>query len=224
MDKRFWLILGAIVAVMIGLFALTGDSPETGNTDFSGNPREIQEFDHIEGEVDNKVVLIEYGDFQCPACAAIFPLVEQAKQEFSQDLTFVFRHFPLTSIHPNAMAAHRAAEAAGNQGQFFAMHDLLYARQQQWSQVTNAPDTFRGYAQELELNMEQYDADVASQEVFDAISRGQDSGQQLGFTGTPSFLLNGEEIDTPRSYEELQQLIQDAIDSNENSAESEAES
>lgn len=212
MDKRFWLILGGIVVLMIGLFTLSGGKPDTGNSDFSGNARQVQSTDHIEGNADNPVVLMEYGDFQCPGCGALFPVLEQIKQEFGQQLTFVFRHFPLTNIHPNAMAAHRAAEAAGQQDMFWQMHDLLFSRQQQWSTVSDAPSVFESYAQELELNMDQYAQDVASQAVFDAISRDQDSGNQLDISSTPSLLLNGERITTPGSAEELRQLIQAAVD------------
>lgn len=218
MDKRFWLILSGVVILMVGLFVLSGGKSDSGRATFEGNPREVQETDHIEGDPQSSVVLIEYGDFQCPGCGALFPALEQVKQEFGDQFAFVYRHFPLTNIHPNAMAAHRAAEAAGKQGQFFAMHDMLFARQQQWTNVTDAPSVFEGYAQELNLDMEQYAQDVASQEVFDAISRDQDSGNQLGVNSTPTLLLNGEQIATPRTAEELRQLIQDALNDADGSA------
>lgn len=225
MDKKFWLILAGVVVLMIGLFALSGGKSDNGNSDFQGNAREIQPTDRVVGDPDSGVVLIEYADFQCPGCASVFPALQQVKQEFEGEFAFVFRHFPLTNIHPNAMAAHRAAEAAGKQGQFFEMHDILYARQQQWSTVSDAPSLFESYAEELQLNMDQYRTDVASQEVFDAISRDQDSGNQLGVNSTPTFLLNGEQISTPRTADELRQVLQDAInDAGQQESETENES
>lgn len=223
MDKKFWLILGVIVAVMIGLFALSGGKSDTSNTRFEGNAREIQSTDKILGSADSPVVLIEYGDFQCPGCGALFPALQQVKQEFSQDLAFIFRHFPLSNIHPNAMAAHRAAEAAAKQGKFWEMHDMLFTRQQQWSTVSNAPATFAAYAEELGLNMDQYSSDVASQEVFDIISRDLDSGKQVDVTGTPTLLINGERVATPSSIEELRQLVQEAINESQPAAEPSAD-
>ncbi|HEX9679423.1 MAG TPA: thioredoxin domain-containing protein [Candidatus Saccharimonadales bacterium] len=212
MDKRFIAILIAVVAVMIGVFALSGGKSGTSNATFEGDPTQVQADDWAQGPADAKVTLIEYGDFQCPGCAALFPALEQVKQELGNEFRFIFRHFPLTSIHPNAMAAHRAAEAAGLQGKFWEMHNQLYQTQQVWSGVSNAPELFEGYAQELGLDMDKYRTDIASQTVFDQISKFQDSGNQLGLTSTPSLLLNGEVIPNPATIDDLRQLIQSAID------------
>lgn len=215
MGKKFWLILILVVAVLIGIFVLAGGKKTTGDTKFTGNPREVQTDDWTEGPRESSVVLIEYGDFQCPGCGALFPALEQIKSEIGDKFLFVFRHFPLTSIHPNAMAAHRAAEAAGTQGKFFEMHDLLYARQTEWSGASNAASIFETYAQQLSLNIDQFKTDVASQAVFDKISRYQDSGNQLGLTSTPSLLLNGQKIDNPATMDELKQVLEEAIDAQE---------
>lgn len=211
MDKKFWVILTLVVAAIIGVFVLAGGKKTSGDSKFTGDPRQVQADDWTEGPVDAKVTLIEYGDFQCPGCGALFPALEQIKSELGDKFLFVFRHFPLTSIHPNAMAAHRAAEAAGKQGKFFAMHDLLYARQVQWSNAGNAASIFETFAQELGLNPEQFKTDVASQAVFDKIARYQDSGNQLGLTSTPSLILNGQKIDNPATMDELKQVLEDAI-------------
>ena len=218
MDKKFWLILTVVVAVIIGVFVLAGGKKTSGDSKFTGDPRQVQTDDWTEGPTGAKVTLIEYGDFQCPGCGALFPALEQIKAEMGDKFLFVFRHFPLTSIHPNAMAAHRAAEAAGQQGKFFAMHDLLYARQVQWSNASSAASIFETYASELALNAEQFKTDVASQEVFDKIARYQDSGNQLGLTSTPTLLLNGQKIDNPASVDELQQVLNDAISAAEGEA------
>jgi protein-disulfide isomerase len=217
MDKKFGLILGVVVVGLIAIAALTGGGSSGGKVTFEGNPREIQPSDYTQpsyASVDeipaDEVVIIEYADFQCPGCAALWPVMDALKQDPDVAFTYVFRHFPLVNIHPNSMAAHRAAEAAGRQGNFFGMHDLLFQRQQQWSSATNAVAIFESYAEELGLNVEQFKTDAASQDVFDSISSDQDSGNQLNLTGTPTLLLNGEQIATPRTLDELKQQLLDA--------------
>src|SRR3990167_6376253 len=111
MSKWFWVILVLAAAGMIGIFTLANntDQPAPANIE---NPEQITTDDHVKGPPDAKVNLIEYGDFQCPACKTAFPLVQQLLQDYPNELQLVFRHFPLTSIPPNAFAAARAAEAA----------------------------------------------------------------------------------------------------------------
>jgi protein-disulfide isomerase len=110
------------------------------------------------------------------------------------------------------MASHRAAEAAGLQGKFFEMHDLLFGRSLEWSSASNAGAIFESYALELSLDIEKFKSDVASETVFKAISFDQDSGNQLNISATPTLLLNGQEIPTPASVDELRQTIQATID------------
>jgi protein-disulfide isomerase len=212
MDKKFSLILIGIIIMMVGLFAVAGDKQSSNSSDFEGNPRTILDGDYIRGSTDAKVTIIEYADFQCPGCAALFPAIQQVEAEFGDDIAVVFRHFPLVSIHPNSMASHRAAEAAGLQGKFFEMHDLLFGRSLEWSSASNAGAIFESYALELSLDIEKFKSDVASETVFKAISFDQDSGNQLNISATPTLLLNGQEIPTPASVDELRQTIQATID------------
>lgn len=198
--------------MMVGLFAVAGDKQSSNSSDFEGNPRTILDGDYIRGSTDAKVTIIEYADFQCPGCAALFPAIQQVEAEFGDDIAVVFRHFPLVSIHPNSMASHRAAEAAGLQGKFFEMHDLLFGRSLEWSSASNAGAIFESYALELSLDIEKFKSDVASETVFKAISFDQDSGNQLNISATPTLLLNGQEIPTPASVDELRQTIQATID------------
>ncbi len=228
-DKTFMAVIGVIIVAVIGAFFIFGGEDSGNGGAFIGEPLEIatgvaegdeavQRADHVVGPVDAKVVLIEYADFECPACAGFWPQLKQIEAAFPDDLAVVYRHNPLSSLHPNAFAAHRAAVAAANQGMFWEMHDLLYQRQNEWAAATSgltvsqAADRFEQYAQELSLNMEQFTADVESSETFDFIDSHLDSGNQLGVTGTPTLFLNGEEI-TERSAEELIGLIQDILDS-----------
>lgn len=218
MDKRFAAVISVVILGLFGLLLLSGGKQEGSNVTFEGDPTVITSEDKVKGNPEAKVELIEYGDFSCPACGAIHPIVEQAIQSYQDDIVFTFRHFPLERLHPNAVAAHRAAEAAANQGKFWEMYDLLYQRQQVWTRqgsgvsVEGAIETFKQFATELNLDMEQYQADTQSQETFNAIDLDIQSGNQLGVSGTPTFFLNGEKINNPRSYEELAAVIEQAIE------------
>jgi protein-disulfide isomerase len=138
--------------------------------------------------------------------------VQEALLGYEDDVAFVFRHFPLVSIHPNAMIAHRAAEAAGEQGKFFDMHDLLYERQQLWSTGDSADDIISVFAEELELNMDQYRETFNSSETLQKINTQLDAGQSIGVSATPTFFVNGEQLEqSPRSVEELRAIIEQAL-------------
>lgn len=223
MDKRFWLILSAVVIGLIGVFVLTGGKADNTSVTFTGNPREVQADDHIRNpQASHDVVLMEYADFECPGCGALYPVLRQVESEFGDQVTFIFRHFPLTTIHRNTFAAHRAAEAAGRQGQFFAMHDMLYENQESWNgpssvdpsgaTIEAATSIFHQYAINLGLDIDKFDTDFASEDVASFINKYVDSGQQLNISSTPTILINGQQIQTPSSIDQLRQVIQDAID------------
>lgn len=210
MSKQFLAILLAIALLFIGIFAFTkskSDAPEGGNSSQSA-----QTSNHTVGAGNKKVTLVEYGDFQCPACKSFYPVVKQVKEAYGDDIKFQFMHFPLTQIHPNAMQASRSAEAAGNQGKFFEMHDLLYENQDQWSQSSNPTSTFESFAEQLGLNMDQFKSDVISAKTLAVINADQKSGQALGVESTPTFVINGKKLDkNPTSLEEFKKLIDEEI-------------
>lgn len=207
-----------VVVLMFGAFLVGGGKDAGTDIKFEGNPREVVADDRVQGSDTAAATLIEFSDFECPACANLYPVIEAAQEEFGDDLRVVFRHFPLTSLHPNAIAAHRAAEAANAQGKFFEMHDLLFERQPAWSAVSSGLSTaeainvFENYAQQLGLDMDQYREDVSSSELFDNITRHQEAGNQLNISSTPSLLLNGELIDTPPDASAFFDTIRSAID------------
>jgi protein-disulfide isomerase len=208
MNTRFVAILVAIAVLFAGLLLMNkrdADAPTNG-----GQP--VQATNHVRGEGTSGVTLIEYGDFECPACAAYYPVLKQVKEKYGDQITFQFRHFPLIQIHQNAMAAHRAAEAAAKQDKFWEMHDLLYERQQSWKNSTNPASIFEGYAEELELDIERYKADVASSEINQIIQADLREGQALRLTSTPSFVLNGNKLEeNPRDLDGFSALIDEAI-------------
>ncbi|MBI2617510.1 thioredoxin domain-containing protein [Candidatus Gottesmanbacteria bacterium] len=156
------------------------------------------------------VTLVEFADFQCPACGAYYPILTRLKNEFATDLTFVFRNFPLQQ-HKNASLAASAAEAAGLQGKFWEMHDILFEKQNEWSESNSAQDLALQYAQSLGLNSDMFKKDIESVPVKEKIDQDVKDGFALGVNSTPTFYINGEEIENPRSYEDFQTLIKAAI-------------
>jgi protein-disulfide isomerase len=175
----------------------------------------ITETDQVKGTQNAAAILIEYSDFQCPACTRYHSFVNQAMEEFGSEIQVVFRHFPLTQIHPNAELAARAAEAAGKQGKFWEMHDLLFDLRDEWSNEANPQDFFLEYAQSLNLDIEEFKTDLDSPEVKDKVTQDYQSGLQLGVNATPTFFLNGTKLQNPRTYEEFKTLLQSATAENQ---------
>lgn len=171
----------------------------------------ISESDHVKGAQDGKVTLVEFGDFQCPACAAYEPLVRQALVDNAKDLKVVYRHFPLSQIHPHALLAAKASEAAGVQGKFWEMHDMLFDKQKEWSAGLNARDVIIGYAKDLKLDTAKFSADLNNKSIEEKVLAEFQEGVKLGVSGTPTFFINGKKIENPRNIEEFNKLIKEAL-------------
>jgi protein-disulfide isomerase len=150
---------------------------------------------HVFGEGKSGVVVKEYADFQCPGCGSFYPVVKQIKEKYKDQITFQFVNFPLGQIHQNALAAHRAAHAANNQGKFWEMHDLLYENQNAWSTSTNISRDLEVYANQLNLDIAKYRTDFASAETNSIIQADIKTGQELKITGTPTFYIDGKQIE-----------------------------
>ncbi|MBU6415407.1 DsbA family protein [Patescibacteria group bacterium] len=174
----------------------------------------ITPVDWIRGAHDGKVVLVEYSDFQCPACGRYEPLLRQLAHEFGNKLEFVYRYFPLRQIHINAELSAVAAEAAGKQGKFWEMHDAIFDRQDDWAESPGARAMFIGYAEDLKLNVEKFKADLDSREIADRIEKDFQGGERAGVDSTPTFFLNGQKIPNPRTYAEFQTLINQTVANN----------
>ena len=208
MSKEF---IAVVIVVVVGLFGLFAVTKKDGNG--ASNNTNAQPTSHTVGEGTAGVTLIEYGDFECPACQQFYPIVKQVKEEFGDKITFQFRHFPLNQIHPHAYQASRAAEAAGKQGKFFEMHDLLYENQQNWKGLSDVTDVFEGFAEQIGLNMEQYRTDVISGNIGAAIDADIKEGQGVGANSTPTFVINGQKVEeNPRTFEAFKELINSKIE------------
>ena len=159
---------------------------------------------------DGKVTFVEFLDFECEGCSAVYPAVEQLRQTYAGRVTFVARYFPLEA-HFNAQRAARAVEAAARQGQFEAMYRRMFDTQSEWGeQQVPKDELFRSYAAELGLDLARFDADYASDAVWDRIQTDIDDGNALGVSGTPSFFLNGQPL-KPESLDDLTRALDQAL-------------
>lgn len=154
---------------------------------------------HEKGNLEGKLVMVEFSDFQCPACRVQQEFVDAALDSFPE-MKLIFKHFPLETIHPNAYNAAIAAEAAGVQGAFWEMHDILFERQDEWSNFINPQNKFIEYAEELGLEVEQFRADLENEVVIAKVDADVAEGDALGLNSTPSFFINGERITTDQEF------------------------
>jgi protein-disulfide isomerase len=154
--------------------------------------------DHIFGKVGSKVTLTEYGDFQCPPCGNIYPVVKSISEKYTDQLQFVFRNFPIPDLHPNAKAAAASAEAAGLQGKYWEMHNKLYETQADWSNLSSSERIkyFDNLAKGLGLDMKKFDADMASDSVASKISYDLALGNKVNVDATPTFILDGKKLNS----------------------------
>jgi len=198
----------ALSAVILLVIVLTAPK-QAPKTVVNGEVPAVTETDWVRGPSDAKVTLIGYGDYQCPACAQFEPMVQSLSDDFPDTLRVVFRHFPLPQ-HADSDLAARAVEAAGRQGKYWEMHDVVYAKQSEWANIPNAKEIFLKYAKELELNADQWNQDLYAKETTDHIELGKREAKDLNLAGTPSFFVNGKSIENPKSYDEFRKLIEDA--------------
>jgi protein-disulfide isomerase len=212
----FWTIFVVIFALIIwGLIvAMHNDSSLL---TAKGIPMPVSTTENIRGPENAPVTLIEYADYQCPACRTYHPIVEKLLIEASTTVRFVARHFPLAG-HRNAVVAARAAEAAGKQGKYWDMASLLFDNQPAWAKLTNsqASDIFKGYAERLGLNIVTYEADMASDEVDAKIDADKADGTKIGVNSTPTFFINGVAISSPSSYEAFKKVVDEAAQTGSN--------
>lgn len=197
MDKRFITILVVVVLAITGLFIFTNKkNNSSGNT--TNTTATVS--NHTEGNTSSKVRLIEYGDFQCSACEAFYPIEKQVLPKYLSKISYTFREFPIESLHPNALAAARAAEAASLQGKFFEMHNLLYEDQNLWMNSDNPQTVFDQLASSLNLNITKFNTDFASEAVNNTITADMNDGNKKGVDGTPTYFLNGTKLNNEVIY------------------------
>ncbi len=198
------LVIGAVLGLAVLLKSV---SPEKVSVDpnIKGENVAVRDYSHMTGSPNAKVTLIEFGDYQCPFCAQAYTPVSQVvdKYKTNPDFNFTFRHFPL-SQHAGAMPAAQAAEAAASQGKFWEMNGLIYTKQSEWSGTVNPTSYFTNYAQQLGLDMNKFKSEVAAGSYINNIRQDEADGQAWGVNSTPTFILNGEKVN---SYSDLDAKI-----------------
>ncbi len=201
------IILGTVALVILGILILSRPvAPVKVDASLL-----IREGSHKTASGSASVTLVEFSDFQCPACITYHPIVKEIAQKFSKDLTLVYRNFPLTNLHKNAYLAAQAAEAAGLQQKYWEMNAMLFEKAAEWSAVSSPADIFTGYAKALGLDTNQFVNDMNSDEVRKIIDADIADGNALGIGGTPTFFVNGQKIENPPSAADFEAVIQNAI-------------
>jgi protein-disulfide isomerase len=207
MTKEAKIIVFFTLLVFVGigaLIAFTSSDPQS-----PGDPTVLVRDDsHMTGKKDAQVTLVEFGDFQCPACAAAFPIIEKLKLDYKDNpnFNFVYRHFPLT-MHQHAPLAAQAAEAAGKQGKFWEMYSTLFSKQNAWALASNAEPLFVQYATDLNLDINKFKDDLTSDAVEDFVRDDTRDGNAVGVSSTPTFFINGERAVGVPNYEGLKAKI-----------------
>lgn len=203
-----WLgFIGGLV-VVVALMVFLGRPDNSSETVAGVN--EVTARDHVQGNPNAAVTLVEYSDFQCPACAAYEPTLRRIVAEHKDALRFVYRHFPLMG-HQHADLAARASEAAAQQGKFWEMHGLLFENQSSWSVQKNPKDTFIGYARQLGLDEKKFADMLTADVVEDKVAADLMSGNRARVDATPTFFLNGMRIKPSSDYASFNSIISSAI-------------
>jgi protein-disulfide isomerase len=203
----------ATVAIVVGAALMLGgkSTPEKPEAPVDAKLL-IREDSYRMGPKDAKVTVVEFGDYQCPACGAAHPIVQQLTREYKDKIVFVFREYPLT-MHQHAKMAAEAAEAAGAQGKYFEMHDLLYDNQKDWGESPKAKEKIMGYAESLKLDMDKFKSDVEGNKYEKRIQQDVSDGTSAGVDATPTFFINGVRQSGGLPYDEFKKKIDDALKS-----------
>lgn len=200
MNRTSWIVI--VVLCVVGLGGLIYMNKGGGINVDDVNPISLINStdealgDNVYGNRNAKVVLFEYADFQCPGCGAANQNIPKIKDLYKDKVAFVFRNYPLVSIHPNALAAASAVEAAGIQGKYWEMHSIVFTNQSQWSSQTaeNRGRVFDSFATQLGLDMNKFKEDMAGAKVQKKIQTDMAIGGKVGVSGTPTFFIGDKEL------------------------------
>jgi protein-disulfide isomerase len=168
---------------------------------------------HYKGRIDAPVQLEEFGDYQCPPCGNFHPIMQRILAQYGDRIRFSFRNFPITNKHPFALEAARAAEAAGQQGKFWEMHDLLYDKQTEWSNAPAPRPFFIKYAQQIGLDVNRFQQDIDGAVAGMRVAEDLSLVQMRGVPGTPTLYLNGREVPFEQimDFDKLRAVIDAAL-------------
>ncbi len=211
-NAKFSIALVAVFAVVLGALLL-GNRSGTGTTSAGASDATVLRADtHLLSTApDNDVVLVEFLDFECEACLAMYPTMERIRTEYADRITFGVRYFPILS-HTNSGLAARVVEAASRQGKFVEMYQRMYDTQTEWGESSESQEPlFRTFAQDLGLDMATFEADLKDPTVAERVERDFNEGIDLGVQGTPTLFLDGVQLPAMPTYEELTGRIDAAL-------------
>jgi protein-disulfide isomerase len=197
------------VAAVLGLAALSGDDEPEAPESAAARDELLVRDDSPRLTDGSEATFVEFLDFECPSCAALHPTIDELQEEYGDQVTFVVRHLPL---HTSSVNAARAAEAAGAQGEFEAMYDVLFQRQDEWAgQASPEEQRFFDYAEDLGLDMDRFRADYDDPATLERIEQSEADARALGVTGTPTMFMDGEELE-PETIQDLVASFDAAVD------------
>lgn len=212
MTKEVKIMLAIAAVVVVGGIVLFSSQPkpETPGAPV-GSASFVRDSSHMTGKKDAKVQVVEFGDYECPACGAAAPILSRLRQEYTSnaDVNFVFRHFPLPQ-HSKAIVAAEAAEAAGEQGKYFEMTDKIYETQNLWTGAGDHKAVFINIAKNLGLNVDTFSKDLDKHTYDEIINTDKADGTSLGVNSTPTFFINGEKMPSFQ-YEALRAKIEEKL-------------
>lgn len=223
MDKKGWIFFSVIVIALFGVLIYRSQSNKVSVSNV--DPYKIQKAspengeigDHVLNPNENSIILIEYGDFQCPGCQSIYPTVHEVTEKYAANVQYIFRSYPL-SYHANARAASAAAESAGLQDRFWDMFDIIYTNGSEWETAgaTERTDVFLKYAKELGLDVNKFKEDMDSDRVKKKISFDTSLAQKSNVDATPTFILNGKKLNNSdiTNVEGFSKVIDEALKEN----------
>lgn len=169
--------------------------------------------DHVQGPSSAPVTLLEYGDFECPDCAAVYPIVQRIQKRMGKNLRFVFRAFPLRQIHPYAELAAEAAEIAGSLGDYWGMFNLLFQNQEEWVNSNDPEHVFVSFASHLQLDVQKFTQELNEHTYYNKVQQDFESGIESGVQGTPTFFINGNMYTDSYEFESLFTTLQQFVHS-----------
>jgi len=207
--KNPWVAIGVVVVVLLGgsvWYSMSVEKTYNEGITFS---------EHTTGGANAKATLVEYSDYQCPACGQFEPIVEDILKQYGDQLKFEYKNFPLIQIHPFAEAAAVAAEAAGQQGKYFEFHNMLFAKQSEWTSGMSPSTYFSKYAQELGMDVKKFEQHERAGMIKDKVKADYKAAMALGLTSTPTFFLNGKKMEIT-SIDAFKAEIAAAINPNAN--------
>lgn len=184
-DNSSLLIIGGIfIVAVVGIFFLAANSQEP---ESDGQVKNLQDWSKGSTSDTAPVVITEYSDFECPACGSVFPVLEEVVAAYPEEVTFIYKHYPISSSHEHALPAAEAAEAAGAQGKFWEMHALIFENQNNLSK-----NLYIQFARDLGLDIDRFEREIKNGTYRADVFADRDEGDNLGVTGTPTIYINGE--------------------------------